>query len=90
MYFVFILQPTASSLFPPPPLFKDIPKMGTVDSPFYRTGLGSVPTYPGYGAGLLHPSGLGTPFVPPNHVTSFAPKVIFVLSFFIQDQCPYQ
>ncbi|XP_055297379.1 autism susceptibility gene 2 protein homolog isoform X11 [Sitodiplosis mosellana] len=53
----------------PPPLFKDMPKF---DSPFHRTGLGV--TYPGYGPSILHPSGLGTPFVPPNHVTSFAPK----------------
>lgn len=58
-----------------PPLFKDIPKMGAVDSPFYRTGLG-MPTYPGYTPSLLHP-GLGgpTPFVPPSHLPSFAPKV---------------
>lgn len=49
----------------PPPLFKD--------SPFHRTGLGV--TYPGYGPSILHAPGLGTPFVPPNHVTSFAPKV---------------
>lgn len=49
--------------------------MGTVDSPFYRTGLG-VPAYPGYSPSLLHPGGLaGTPFAPPNHVTPFAPKV---------------
>lgn len=49
--------------------------MGTVDSPFYRTGLG-VPAYPGYTPSLLHPGGLaGTPFAPPNHVTPFAPKV---------------
>lgn len=49
--------------------------MGTVDSPFYRTGLG-VPAYPGYSTSLLHPGGLaGTPFAPPNHVTPFAPKV---------------
>lgn len=72
-FYCFRFQPT-SSLFPPP-LFKDIPKMGTVDSPFYRTSLG-VPGYPGYTTNLLHPPSLsGTPFVPPNHVTSFAPKV---------------
>ncbi|XP_031629272.1 autism susceptibility gene 2 protein homolog isoform X3 [Contarinia nasturtii] len=61
-------QPPNPSLFPPP-LFKDMPKF---DSPFHRTGLGV--TYPGYGPSILHPPGLGTPFVPPNHVTSFAPK----------------
>lgn len=57
---------------------------GPGDSPFYRTGaaaaaaLGMPGAYPGaYGApGLLHP-GLGgpTPFVPPSHLPSFAPKV---------------
>lgn len=65
------------SLFPPP-LFKDMPKF---DSPFHRTGLGV--TYPGYGPSILHPPGLGTPFVPPNHVTSFAPKVNLTAIFFI-------
>lgn len=70
----------------PPPLFKDMPKF---DSPFHRTGLGV--TYPGYGPSILHAPGLGTPFVPPNHVTSFAPKVsgatwseFFYEDFFIQ------
>lgn len=47
--------------------------MPKFDSPFHRTGLGV--TYPGYGPSILHAPGLGTPFVPPNHVTSFAPKV---------------
>lgn len=58
-----------------PQLFKDIPKIATVDTPFYRTGIG-LPGYPGYNSGLLHP-GLGgaTPFMPPGHLTSFAPKV---------------
>lgn len=71
-------QSASAPLFPPP-LFKDIPKMGTGDSPFYRTGLG-MSGYPGYSPSLLHPSGLGgTPFAPPNHVTPFAPKVsIFI------------
>lgn len=61
-----------------------VPGGPVVDSPFYRTGsaaaLGMPGAYPGaYGApGLLHP-GLGgpTPFVPPSHLPSFAPKVIF-------------
>lgn len=59
----------------PPPLFKDIPKMGAIDSSFYRTGLG-LPSYPGYSPSLMHP-GIGgpTPFVPPTHLPSFAPKV---------------
>lgn len=71
----------------PPPLFKDIPKMGTVDSPFYRTAALGVPPYPGYTASLLHPPGLaGTPFAPPNHVTSFAPKVYFIEFFFCSCQ----
>lgn len=50
--------------------------MGAVDSPFYRTGIGMPPGYPGYTPGLLHP-GLGgpTPFAPPNHLPPFAPKV---------------
>lgn len=63
----------------PPPLFKDIPKMGAVDSPFYRTGLGLPAAYAGYSApGLLHPGLAGaTPFVPPSHLPSFAPKVSF-------------
>lgn len=63
----------------PPPLFKDIPKF---DSPFHRTGLGVA--YPGYGPSILHPPGLGTPFVPPNHVTSFAPKVNILCYYFNQ------
>ena len=68
--------PTAS-LFPPP-LFKDIPKIGAVDSPFYRTGPAMVgmPPYP-YGSGIgLHPGLSGpTQFVPPSHLQSFVPKV---------------
>lgn len=68
----------------PPPLFKDIPKMGTVDSPFYRTAALGVPPYPGYTASLLHPPGLaGTPFAPPNHVTSFAPKVYITFFYML-------
>ncbi|KAH8238367.1 hypothetical protein KR032_005188, partial [Drosophila birchii] len=73
------VQPNPGQIFPPP-LFKDISKMSGVDPQFYRTpgGMG-LPTgggYAGYAAtGLLH-SGLGgpTPFMPPNHLTSFAPK----------------
>lgn len=68
--------PTPAQIFPPP-LFKDIPKIAAVDPQFYRAGLGMPPSYTGYNpTGLLH-NGLGgpTPFVPPNHLTSFAPKV---------------
>ncbi|XP_076274162.1 tay bridge kinase isoform X8 [Rhynchophorus ferrugineus] len=56
--------------------FKDIPKLGGVDSPFYRQGLG-VPGYPGYNPGLMGHPGLTTgptPFVPPNHLPTFQPK----------------
>lgn len=72
------ILPTApaptSALFPPP-LFKDVPKIGAGDSPFYRTGLG-MPAYPAYGPGLLHPGLSGpTQFVPPSHLQSFVPKV---------------
>ncbi|XP_052562443.1 proline-rich protein 36 isoform X6 [Culex pipiens pallens] len=71
------ILPTApaptSALFPPP-LFKDVPKIGAGDSPFYRTGLG-MPAYPAYGPGLLHPGLSGpTQFVPPSHLQSFVPK----------------
>lgn len=65
-----------ASLFPPP-LFKDIPKIGAADSPFYRTGpaLVGMPPYP-YGSGILHPGLSGpTQFVPPSHLQSFVPKV---------------
>lgn len=65
-----------ASLFPPP-LFKDIPKIGAADSPFYRTGPAMVgmPPYP-YGSGILHPGLSGpTQFVPPSHLQSFVPKV---------------
>lgn len=58
--------------------------MGTVDSPFYRTAALGVPPYPGYTASLLHPPGLaGTPFAPPNHVTSFAPKVYITFFYML-------
>ncbi|XP_048520220.1 autism susceptibility gene 2 protein, partial [Dendroctonus ponderosae] len=56
--------------------FKDIPKLGGVDSPFYRQGLG-VPGYPGYNPGLMGHPGLATgptPFAPPNHLPTFQPK----------------
>ncbi|XP_039231859.1 mucin-19 isoform X2 [Drosophila yakuba] len=70
------VQPSAGQIFPPP-LFKDISKISSVDPQFYRTGMGLPPGgYTGYtSTGLLH-SGLGgpTPFMPPNHLTSFAPK----------------
>jgi hypothetical protein len=63
----------------PPPLFKDIPKIGASDSPFYRTTpLMSLPPYPGYPSGILHPGLSGpTQFVPPSHLQSFVPKVRF-------------
>lgn len=65
---------------------KEMPKLGTVDSPFFRTGLG-VPTYAGYSPSILHPSGIpGTPFAPPNHLTPFAPKVIIVFFFYKSSQ----
>ncbi|XP_041451834.1 serine-rich adhesin for platelets [Drosophila obscura] len=69
-------QTTPAQIFPPP-LFKDIPKLTTVDPQFYRAGIGLPPGgYTSYSsAGLLH-TGLGgaTPFMPPNHLTAFAPK----------------
>lgn len=71
------MLPTApgGSLFPPP-LFKDIPKIGAVDSPFYRTApLMGIPPY-SYPSGILHPGLSGpTQFVPPSHLQSFVPKV---------------
>lgn len=66
----------------PPPLFKDIPKIGAVDSPFYRTGqaLVGMPPFP-YSSGILHPGLSGnTQFVPPSHLQSFVPKVNISLS----------
>jgi autism susceptibility gene 2 protein len=74
----------SASLFPPP-LFKDIPKIGAVDSPFYRTGPAMVgmPPYP-YPSGILHPGLSGpTQFVPPSHLQSFVPKVINYSIYFI-------
>ncbi|KAF5269639.1 hypothetical protein FQR65_LT05978 [Abscondita terminalis] len=66
--------PSASTLFPTP-LFKDIPKLGSMDSPFYRQNIG-LPGYPSYSSSLLHPGLTGpTPFVPPNHLPPFQPKV---------------
>lgn len=56
--------------------FKDIPKLGGVESPFFRANL-NLTGYSGFNTGMIHP-GIGppaTPFVPPNHLTSFAPKV---------------
>lgn len=50
--------------------------MGGVESQFFRGNL-NISGYSGFNTGLLHP-GIGppsTPFVPPNHLTSFAPKV---------------
>lgn len=67
--------PTTPAPLFPPPLFKELPKMGTVDSPFFRTGLG-MPPYTGYTPSLLHPGLSGpTPFVPPTHLPNFAQKV---------------
>jgi hypothetical protein len=68
--------PTASIF--PPPLFKDIPKIGAVDSPFYRTAplMGMSPYQYPSGIGLSHPGLSGpTQFVPPSHLQSFVPKV---------------
>lgn len=57
--------------------FKDIPKLGSVESPFYRQNL-SMPNYPAYTPSLLHPGLTGpTPFVPPNHLPAFQPKVSY-------------
>ncbi|XP_063990304.1 autism susceptibility gene 2 protein-like isoform X3 [Diachasmimorpha longicaudata] len=69
-----LLPPPAATTLFPPPIFKDIPKLGSVDSPFFRGNL-NLSSYPGFNAGLLHPGmGPSTPFVPPNHLTSYAPK----------------
>ena len=60
--------------------FKDIPKLGGIEAPFYRQNIG-MPNYPGYTPGLVHPGLTAgpTPFVPPNHLSTFQPKVcIFV------------
>jgi hypothetical protein len=55
--------------------FKEIPKLGGVDSSFYRQNLG-LTSYPGFSPGLLHPSlGGSTPFAPPNHLPTFISKV---------------
>lgn len=61
--------------------FKDIPKLGSVESPFFRQNLG-MSAYPGYTPSLLHPGLTAgpTPFVPPNHLPSFQPKVGFFFS----------
>ncbi|XP_060523223.1 autism susceptibility gene 2 protein homolog isoform X2 [Cylas formicarius] len=56
--------------------FKDITKIGAVESPFYRQNLG-MPSYAGYNPGLIGHPGLTTgptPFVPPNHLPTFQPK----------------
>nr|XP_022916620.1 autism susceptibility gene 2 protein-like isoform X2 [Onthophagus taurus] len=68
--------PPASTLFPSP-LFKDIPKLGSVESPFYRQNM-AMSNYPGYTPSLLHPGLTAgpTPFVPPNHLGPFQPKAI--------------
>lgn len=47
-----------------------------MDSPFFRGNL-NLSNYSSFNTSLLHP-GMGppsTPFVPPNHIGSFAPKV---------------
>ncbi|XP_034240214.1 autism susceptibility gene 2 protein-like, partial [Thrips palmi] len=67
--------PQAPSVFPPP-LFKDVPKLGGIDSPFYRQntlGLGSYPSYSGLPP--LTALGNSTPFAPPSHLPTFTPKV---------------
>lgn len=68
-------QHQGPSLFPPPPLFKDIPKLGGVDSPFYRGNLG-LASYPGFSPGLLGPGLPSTPFAPPSHLPTFTPKQV--------------
>ncbi|XP_019881497.2 fibrosin-1-like protein isoform X3 [Aethina tumida] len=86
-----LLPPQAASTLFPSPLkmspmdhlarrsqssFKDIPKIGSVESsPFYRQNLG-MSSYPGYTPSLMHPGLTAgpTPFVPPNHLTSFQHK----------------
>ncbi|KAI4455897.1 fibrosin family member [Holotrichia oblita] len=70
-----LLPPPPSSTLFPSPLFKDIPKLGAVESPFYRQNL-TMPNYPGYTPSLLHPGLTAgpTPFVPPNHLAPFQPK----------------
>jgi hypothetical protein len=71
-----LLPSTPSGTLFPPPLFKDIPKIGAVDSPFYRTAPALVPGIPYYPSGMLHQGMSGpTPFVPPAHLQSFTPKV---------------
>lgn len=56
--------------------FKDgIPKLGGVDSPFYRQTLG-IANYSAYPSSLLHPTlSAATPFAPPTHLPTFTPKV---------------
>lgn len=58
------------------PLFKDIPKIGGVDSPFYRTGI-SMPMYTAYPPTILHPTigAAATQFMPQNSLSTFIPKV---------------
>ncbi|XP_050521494.1 uncharacterized protein LOC126894483 isoform X2 [Daktulosphaira vitifoliae] len=68
------IQPAPNSALYPPPLFKEIPKLGGVDSPFYRQSL--LPSnYPGFTPSLLHSSIGHTPFTPPAHVPTFTPKL---------------
>lgn len=69
------VNPAAPSTIFSAPLFKDIPKIGGVDSPFYRTGL-SMPMYTAYPQ-MLHPSmgAATTQFIPQNSLSSFIPKV---------------
>lgn len=76
----------ASSTMFSAPLFKDIPKIGGVDSPFYRTGI-SVPMYATYPPTILHPSigAATTQFIPQNSLSSFIPKVSVVVFFFFCD-----
>lgn len=77
----------SASIFPPP-LFKDIPKIGAVDSPFYRTApLMGMPPYP-YPSGILHPGLSGpTQFVPPSHLQSFVPKVSTASFIYLINLC---
>ncbi|KAJ8959648.1 hypothetical protein NQ318_021835 [Aromia moschata] len=76
--------PPASTLYPSQlqeevrAVLKIFQSWGGVDSPFYRQNLGLPGSYPGYSPGLMHP-GLTTgptPFVPPNHLPTFQPKLV--------------
>ncbi|KAJ1531971.1 hypothetical protein ONE63_000608 [Megalurothrips usitatus] len=54
--------------------FKDVPKLGGIDSPFYRQNPLSLGSYP-YSGLPLPALGSSTPFAPPSHLPTFAQKV---------------